>query len=273
MKKGMMLMGAAVLAGGFMVSTASAHPLWMLPSEFNLSTEESFWITVDATASHGVFSFDKPIGLDNVSIYGPENDRRRIGPYYKGQRRSVFDLEIAEQGTYKVELKTPVRYMTSYVVGERDTRRRMMATKIEAASQIPDDAREVTTTMAQNISVFYVTQGAPSTAVLEPTGEGFELHALTHPSDVVVGEAAQFRFTYNGEPISEMDVEVVPFGTPYRDSRLQTDLVSDADGTVSYTPALAGPHLLSANLRLAQESVLADQVGVNFLLSFEALSQ
>jgi uncharacterized GH25 family protein len=265
--------GAAAITMALASAGAVAHPLWMLPSEFNLSTDEGHWITVDATASHGVFSFDKPISLNSVTIYRPAGERQRMGSYFKGERRSVFDLQLNDQGTYKVELKTPERYMTRFVVGGRDTQRRIMANKQEAASQLPDDARDVVTMAMQNISVFYVSQKAPTRNVLEVTGEGFEMDAITHPSDIVVGEPATFRFTFNGEPLVETPVEVVPHGTAYRSSRLQTDLVTDAEGRVSFTPELAGPHLLSANARFAGDGVLADEVGVNFLFSFEAIPE
>ncbi|MFN3881281.1 MAG: DUF4198 domain-containing protein [Nitrincola lacisaponensis] len=252
---------------------AQAHPMWMLPSEFNLSTDEGHWITVDATASHGVFSFDKPISLANVTIYRPAGERQRMGSYFKGERRSVFDLQLNDQGTYKVELKTPERYMTRFVVGGRDTQRRIMANKLEAASQLPDEAREVVTMAMQNISVFYVSQKAPTRTVLEVTGEGFEMDAITHPSDIVVGEPASFRFTYNGEPLVDTAIEVVPHGTAYRSSRQQVDLQTDSDGRVSFVPEMAGPHLLTANARFMGDGVLADEVGVNFLFSFEAIPQ
>lgn len=264
-------MAAITLA---LVSTHTfAHPMWMLPSEFNLSTDEGHWITVDATASHGVFSFDKPVSLNNVTVYRPAGERQRMGPYYKGQRRSVFDLQLNDLGTYKVELKAPERFVTRYVVGGRDTQRRIMASKQEAKDQLPEGARDVITTAMQNISVFYVSQKTPTRTVLEITGEGFEMDAITHPSDIVVGEPATFRFTFNGEPLADASLEVVPHGTAYRSSRQQLDLVTDADGRVSFTPDIAGPHLLSANLRFNGDGVLADQRAINYLFSFEAIPE
>ena len=260
---------AAALSAALLAPTVQSHPVWMLPSEFNLSTEEAFWITVDATAAHGVFSFDKPIGLDNVSIYGPEGDRSRIGPYFKGQRRSVFDLQLEAPGTYKVEMRAQPRYMTTYVIGERNTSRRAFGSKLEV--ELPEGAREVRTTQVQTITGFYVTHRTPSTKVLETTGEGFELHALTHPSDVAQGEEARFKFTYDGKPAAGMKVELVPHGTAWRDSRQQMDLESDAEGVVRFTPQVTGPHLLTASLRMDIDSPLADAAGVNYLLTFEVL--
>ncbi|RAU17529.1 DUF4198 domain-containing protein [Nitrincola tibetensis] len=273
MSKAKKLLGAAALSVGLIAGHAAAHPMWMLPSEFNLSTDEGHWITVDATASHGVFSFDKPLGVDNVAIYRPGGERERVGPYFKGQRRSVFDVQLNEQGTYKVELVTPVRYMTSYVVGGRDTARRIMGNKLEIASQLPEDARDVRTTMVQNIIQFYVTQKAPTRIVLEPTGQGFELNAITHPSDIVIGEEASFKFTFNGEPVADLDVEVVPGGTAWRSSRMQMDLKTDSEGVLRFTPEKTGPHLLSTNMRRSIDSPLADQAGVTYMLSFEVIPE
>ncbi len=254
-------------------TSASAHPVWMLPSEFNVSSDTAHWVTVDGTASHGVFSFDKPIGLDNVTVYDPVGNPARIGPYYKGQRRSVFDLALSEVGTYKVELRNPPRYVTTYTIGKRNTERRIMANKQEAAAQVPVKAQGVTTYAMQNISAFYVTRNTPSDTVLKSSGQGLELQPLTHPSDVVVGEAARFRLTFDGQPLAERKVEVVGHGTQWRDGRQQQDLVSDQDGVVAFTPAQRGPHLLSANIEQVSRSPLADKVEINYLLTFEVLPQ
>lgn len=264
-------LGAAALSLALLAPSVQAHPLWMLPSEFNLSTEDAFWITVDASAAHGVFTFDKAVGLDNVSIYTPTGDRQRMGPYLKGKRRSVFDLEINTDGTYKVELSSPQRYVTTYEIGARNTKRRIFANKQEA--EIPEGAKNVTTTVMQTLSTFYVTQRAPSNKVLEVTGKGFELHPLTHPSDVVAKEQSRFKFTFDGEPLANMAVEITSHGTAWRDSRDQMDLKTDKNGVVTFKPTVAGPHLLMTSMRKAIDSPLADSAGVNYHLTFEVLSQ
>lgn len=264
-------LGAAVLSLALLAPSVQAHPLWMLPSEFNLSTEESFWITVDATAAHGVFTFDKPLGLDSVSIYKPNGDRQRMGPYFKGKRRSVFDLEIDTAGTYKIELSGQQRYVTTYEIGARNTSRRIFANKQEA--EIPEGAKNVKTTAVQTLSAFYVTQGAPSNKVLEATGKGFELHPLTHPSDVVAKENARFKFTFDGEPLANLDIEITPHGTAWRNSREQMNLKTDKNGVVTFKPTVVGPHLLMTSMRKNVNSPLADAAGVNYHLTFEVLSQ
>jgi len=263
--------GWALLA--LLTASATAHPVWMLPSEFNVSSDKLHWITVDGTASHGVFSFDKPIGLENVTVYDPAGNPGGTGPYYKGQRRSVFDLALSEAGTYKVELRNPPRYITTYTIGKRKTERRIMANKQEAATQVPAKAEGVTTYAVQNVSAFYVTRNTPSDTVLNSTGQGVELQPLTHPSDVVVGEAARFRLTFDGQPLAERKVEVVGHGTQWRDGRQQQNLVSDKEGVITVVPVKTGPHLLSISVEQESKSLMADKVAVNYLLTFEVLPQ
>lgn len=267
---------AVALSSAFMATNVQAHSLWMLPGEFNLSTEESTWITVDATASNSVFAVDKPIALDQVSIYSADGKRHRIGSYFKGKRRSVFDFEIDQEGTYKVELRPQVRYMTFYEMGEKNTRKRIFANKQEA--EVPKGAKNVKTIAVQSIAGFYVTQKAPSDKVLETTGKGFELHALTHPSDIVEQEESRFKFTYNGKPVANTTVEITPHGTAWRSAREEMELTTDKEGVVTFTPEKIGPHLLIISMRKDIDkddanSVLADSMSVNYHLTFEVLPQ
>nr|WP_252973493.1 DUF4198 domain-containing protein [Vibrio navarrensis] len=61
-----LLLLAALTSGA-----ASAHPRWLLPSEFSISSQEGDWITTDATASHGTFVFDKPLSVDSGYVLTP----------------------------------------------------------------------------------------------------------------------------------------------------------------------------------------------------------
>lgn len=267
---------AVSLASVFATAQAQAHSLWMLPSEFNLSTDENTWVTVDATASNSVFAVDKPLGLDKVSIYSPDGKKHRIGSYFKGQRRSVFDFEIASEGTYKVELRPDQRYMTLFEMGEKNQRKRIFGNKLQVS--IPKGAKNVRTVAMQSIAGFYVTQKGPSNTVLETTGKGFELHALTHPSDIVEQEESLFKFTYNGKPVANTKVDITPHGTVWRNAREEMELMTNENGVVGFTPNKVGPHLLIISMRTDidkkdSRSALADSMGVNYHLTFEVLPQ
>ena len=108
---------------------------------------------------------------------------------------------------------------------------------------------------------------------LEATGKGFELHPLTHPSDVVAKENARFKFTFDGEPLANLDIEITPHGTAWRNSRNPMNLKTDKNGVVTFKPTVVGPHLLMTSMRKDINSPLADAAGVNYHLTFEVLPQ
>lgn len=254
-------------------SLVQAHPVWMLPSEFNVSASEAWWITVDASVSHSVFHPDGPIGLDTLQITTPKGERLPSVPFAKGKRRSVFDLQLSDEGTYLAELRLPVRYVTTYQQGARNTVRRMLGLKQALQAQIPEGAREVKTTAYHIVSRFYVTRKAPTRTVMLPTGKGIELLPVTHPADIVVGEPAIFRLTRDGQPLAGVEIELVPHGTYYRNDRRQTLLKTDAAGEVRFVPAMMGPHLMTVPVEVASTNPQVDAESMLFYLSFEALGQ
>lgn len=267
---------AALSAGllcGTLSMTAQAHPLWVLPAEFNVSGDESTWVTFDASASHTVFGFDKGVSLGDVQIYSPDGDRNRLNSFFKGHRRSVFDLLLDQDGTYKISLQRRPFYFTSYKAGNRDKPKRMMANKMEAAGQLPDNAREVKTMLIDMSSVAFVTRNAPTDDVFKATGKGFELQPVTHPNDIVAGEEVVFQTLVDGKPVAGVEFEITPGGTQYRDERRSLELVSDAQGRVSFTPQLPGPWLLMADHSMPTDSPMADSVEARRFVTFEVIPE
>lgn len=265
------IMISAVLFSGVFATASQAHPLWILPSEFSTSGEDDTWLTFDVTASHTVFGFDKGVGLETVRVFSPDGDTNRLGSYFKGHRRSVFDLQLAQDGTYKVFAQRPKFYFTSYKAGKRDTPKRMMADKVEAKKRLPENARDINTMLIDMSSVVYVTRNAPTDEVYKPTGKGLELNPITHPNDIVQGEAVEFEFLLNGKPQAGVEVEITPGGTRYRNERNSIEITTSESGRVVFTPQQAGPWLLSANYTAPSESPLADTVEAIRYLTFEVI--
>lgn len=252
-----------------------AHPVWIMPSEFSLSTEkdQGEWITVDVTASHTYFGYDKSVALDSFFVLAPDGDRSSIGSYFKGHRRSVFDHYIDQSGTYKIEGKRPLFYFTSYKSGKRDTPKRMFANKEDAKNRLPKNARDVSTLLIDLKTVTYVTNNAPTDDVIEPKGKGLELKPITHPNDIVVGEEVEFVMLLDGKPVSDVEAEVTPAGTKYRSERGAIEFKTSDDGKIVFTPMQAGPWLFGADLKSPVDSPLADyQLSIRFM-SFEVLPE
>ncbi len=250
-------------------SVANAHPMWLLPHEYNLSGEKAEWITVDASASHTIFSPDKALGLDRLSIYTPEGGKQRLGSYYKGQRRSVFDLEIDQPGTWKLELARPTVYFTFYT-NKRGATKRIFADKQAAASQLPDGAQDVVTKQFNVSAVSYITWQAPDKKVLELTGKGLELAGPTHPSDVVAGDEVSFQFFVDGKPAEGVEVELTPNSTKYRNDRMMQKLKTDSNGMLTFTPEIVGPWYLAAKIEHDRKSDRADIESSLLYMTFDA---
>ncbi|WP_083704760.1 DUF4198 domain-containing protein [Motiliproteus sp. MSK22-1] len=270
------MLKAAALGGSLLFASLAtitqAHPLWILPSDFNFSGDERSWVTFDVSASHRVFAYDKGVGLETVQIVSPDGDRNYLGNYFKGHRRSVFDLLLDQNGTYKVFAQRPRFYFTSYKSGKRDTPKRMMADKVAAQQKLPKNAREVNTKLIDLSSVVYITRNAPTDSAYQPTGKGLELNPITHPNDIVQGEELVIEILLNGKPAAGVNVEITPGGTRYRDERNHIQIVTDKTGRVLFTPEQAGPWLISASQSMPSESPLADTIEAIRYLTFEVIA-
>lgn len=267
------VVAAGLSLGMLFTAPVQAHPLWILPSEFNSSTEEAEWLTFDVSASHTVFGFDKGVPLNTIRVISPDGDRNYLGSYFKGHRRSVFDYKFDQDGTYRVQGQRPPFFFTSYKSGKRDTPKRMMADSQEAKQRLPKNARDVKTMLIDVTSTVYVTRNGPTDVVFQPKGKGFELTPITHPNDIAQNELTSFEVLLDGQPVAGAEVEVTPGGTRYRNARNSIELVTDETGRIEFTPAQAGPWLMSATLTAVDESPLADEKISTRFLTFEVIAE
>lgn len=262
---------ASVMAMGLAaVTTAQAHPRWVLPSHFTVSKEGGDWLTFDVTASHGTFVFDKPAGSEQAFVIMPDGRFERPNFVVRGKRRSMFDFYFEEEGTHKVAINNQPSYYTQYKAGRRDTVKWAKASKADRASVIPEKARDVVTQLSYTRAESYVTVGMPTEKALEIEGKLLEMKPLTHPSDIIEGEEVIFQFFFNGEPQQGVTAEITREGTLYRNHQEQIDVVSDKDGKITFTPEVAGRYLMKANYKgELKNDPLADKASANVHLTFE----
>ncbi|WP_447472438.1 DUF4198 domain-containing protein [Vibrio harveyi] len=262
---------ASVMAMGLAAATtAQAHPRWVLPSHFTVSKEGGDWLTFDVTASHGTFVFDKPAGSDQAFVIMPDGRSERPNFVVRGKRRSMFDFYFEEEGTHKVAINNQPSYYTQYKAGRRDTVKWARASKADRASVIPEKARDVVTQLSYTRAESYVTVGMPTEKALEIEGKLLEMKPITHPSDIIEGEAVTFQFFFNGEPQQGVTAEITLEGTLYRNHQEQMDVVSDKEGKITFTPEVAGRYLMKANYKgELKNDPLADKASVNVHLTFE----
>jgi len=255
----------------FSFNIAQAHPVWILPNEFSISSDKPEWVTIDVTASNVLFNFDHSIGLEPVHIYSPDGKKQPVSSYFKGHHRSVFDLQLSQNGTYKVELKRPPFFFTSYKVPGKNSPQRLMANKTQATKQLPADAQEVKTLLIHLSSATYITNNQPSEQVFKPTGEGLELQPLTHPNDIVRGEEAEWKLLLDGQAAANLTVELTPGGTHYRNDRNTLRIPTDSEGKFSFTPEQASPWLLFTSVNQPTDNPQADGKYLMLYMTFEVM--
>ena len=239
---------AAALFAGLLASPSTAHRQWLLPSATVLSGDKA-WVTVDAAVSNDLFYFEHvPLRLDNMKVWQPDGTPGKLQNGATGRYRSVFDVELSQQGTWKIATSM-AGIMGSYKQGGEVKRLPRGVAAADIAKLIPADATDVELTENSSRNEIFVTAGAPTTTVLKTSGKGLEVEWLTHPNDLISGETAKFRFLADGKPAAGIEVEVVPGGIRYRDKLNDRALKTDANGVLTLDFPTPGMYWLEAQLQ------------------------
>lgn len=240
----------AVLAALAVPLSAQAHRAWLAPTSTVLSGNDA-WVGFDAAMSNGVFIADHAaMRLDGLIITGPDGQTVPAENMHRARYRASFDLHLTRPGTYRVANVmngVTVSYMQD---GEQ---KRWRGTEAEMSAHVPADATEVSASRSSNRIETFVTLGAPNEIALAPTGEGIELVPVTHPNDLVAGEAASFRLLHDGKPAGDLEVTVARGGTRYRDNPEEMTVRTDADGIFTVTWLEPGMYWLNASVRTPAE--------------------
>jgi uncharacterized GH25 family protein len=212
---------------------AIAHRMWLLPSSTVVSGIDN-WVTVDAAVSNDLFYFDHQPLRAMPTVTQPDGTEGKVENHNVGRYRATFDVHLTQQGTYRIGVLNQGVFGSYKLNGEtkmipRGTR------PDQLASVIPAGATDVNTSESYARNEIFVTQGAPTNTIFKASGKGLELVPVTHPNDLVAGEAATFQFLLDGKPAAGMFVTAIPGGIRYRDSLKQMDLKTDAQGKVAIT--------------------------------------
>jgi uncharacterized GH25 family protein len=120
----------------------------------------------------------------------------------------------------------------------------------------------------------FVTAGKPTDTALKPTGVGIELVPVTHPNDLFAGEKADFKFLIDGQPAADLEIEIVPGGSRYRDRQNEIKLKTDKDGAFSVTWPEAGMYWIEAGAQDEKATIApAKKRRLMYTATFEVLPQ
>ena len=259
---------AAALALG-VAPAAFAHKTWLQPSQ-TVFSEKGAWMTVDAAVSNDLFYFNHvPLPLERVQVTAPDGSRVEPQNGATGKLRSVFDLELLQEGTYKVAMVNQGMFARYTLDGEN---KRWRGSPEAFKREIPAGATDVKASESAGRIETFVTVGAPSTTVFKPSGRGLELAPITHPNDLYAGEAAQFQLLLDGKPAAGLEIEIVPGATRYRNQQDEIKLTSDADGKFSVTWPAAGMYWMETSHSDDKTSLPeADERRASYVATFEVL--
>lgn len=244
MKKSLALLTLAAVLTAPMA--AQAHRAWMAPTSTVLSGNDA-WVAFDAGMSNGVFIPDHAaMRMNGLTVTAPDGSVVQPEHLMQGQYRTTFDVHLTQNGTYKVA-NVMNGFMASYTLDGEQKRWRGSAAEFPAA--LPQGATDVRATRTANRIETFVTLNNPTDTVFAPTNEGLELVPVTHPNDLVAGEAATFKLLNDGQPAADLEVTVARGGLRYRDNPEESTVKTGADGTFSITWPEAGMYWLNASVR------------------------
>jgi hypothetical protein len=217
---------------------------------FTVLSGDGAWVTVDAAISNELFYADhNPMRLDAVTVTAPDGSVDKIQNALTGKYRSTFDVQLAKPGTYKIGSATST-VMASWT--QDGQVKRFRGSPDDFAKQVPAGAADLKTIKSFNRNETFVTRDAPTTTVFAPTGKGLELVPVTHPNDLVAGEAATFKFLLDGRPAADLEVTLAPGNSRYRATPGDFKVKTGADGSFKVTFPEAGMYWLNAVARTGE---------------------
>jgi len=232
---------------------AHAHRAWMLPSATVLSGTDP-WVTVDAAISNDLFYFEHhAMPVDDVVILTPDGSTLKPENIGKGEYRTTFDVQLKQQGTYKIAAIRGGGMNASYKVGSETKRWRGDAASF--AKEVPANATDLKVSQNSSRIEVFATLGKPSTSALALTNTGLELQPVTHPTDLIAGEEARFKLMLDGKPAPDLEVTIIPHGIRYRDQLNEIKVKTGADGAFAVTWPNPGMYYLNASIQDNKASV------------------
>ena len=251
--------------------TAAAHKAWLLPSQTVMAGTDP-WITVDAAVSNDLFYFNHvPMPLERLAITAPDGSKVDAQNSATGKYRSVFDVQLKQQGTYRIAM---VNSGLSASWEEDGQPKRWRGTAEKFANEVPRDAKDLKVSQSVGRVETFVTNGSPNDTALKPTGEGIELVPVTHPNDLFAGEEAKFKLQIDGKPAAGLELEIVRGGTRYRNAQDEIKVTTDADGAFSVNWPEAGMYWLETTTQDDRTSLpQAKQRRLSYVATLEVLPQ
>ncbi len=236
--------------GASLAMPAVAHRSWIVPSTTVLAGDDA-WATFDAAISNTLFKPEyHAMRINGLTVLTPGGEQTEVENVFTGKYRTVFDLNLTEPGTYKVVMASSG--LTARWEDENGERRMwpgrgQSPNDAEFDQHVPAEATNLQVSRTSRRMETFLTLGAPSDTVLQPTNQGLELVAITHPNDLYAGEQAEFRLLIDGEPAAGAEIAMAAGGMQFRDSQEEIQFEADDEGRFSISWPHPGMYWLEAS--------------------------
>jgi uncharacterized GH25 family protein len=234
-----------VLVALVRASTGFAHSPYLLPNQFDVTQRDH--VSVQASFAEVFFVPDAVMKADDYHVLQPDGVRVAITPQYS-KDLAVFDVDTKVAGTYRISTGVRTgRAAPAALVGKEWQ-------FLEQGAKGPDGAKVYEMRSITRADV-YVSRGAPTDAVLAPTGKGVEFQLLTHPNNINVGQPATLRVLYDGKPLSGVVLTWQGASAPGAQAMPVVELHSNSHGDVSLPTRQPGVfHVMTRHRFVVSES-------------------
>jgi uncharacterized GH25 family protein len=231
-------------------ATALAHTQWLKPSTFNTALDErAVWVTGQLSMAENAFVTERGLIAKSTLIL-PDGKSLEMTDVYEGKTSSLFDFELTESGTYKIDS----------VIGPRLRKARKPKDPTKKSRPASRTVNRLTT---------YITADAPTDGVIKAEGTWLEIIPVTHPADLVEGEPASFKVLYEGKPLAEQTLTLIVSGGEYQNQKTDKEYLSDSEGIVTVELIKTGVYLIKSSHQIKlkgdpEAKVLRASAGLTF---------
>jgi hypothetical protein len=234
--------------------SASAHYLWLLPSQFELGAQEQ-WITADVAISKTLFRYDAlPMPLEGLAITAPDASMVQPSEPQVRQRRSVFDAKLDQDGVYRVAVHDHALFALYKVQGQL---KKWHGTEQAFKGLLPADAQDVQVSETDTRLEAFVVRNHPGAMAPTPLGKGLEIIPQAALDSFTRGGHSAFVVLLDGKPARDIPVTLVHNAQQADGEANTVKMTTAADGSFVAQWADAGTYLLTAQARDAHPQLKA----------------
>lgn len=245
-----------------------AHTPYMLPNSFSTSSAEK--LTVISSFTEEFFVPDFKVDSEDFHMLLPDGSRVEFANVAFFEQVTVLESPLEKEGTYLLSTgKRLGRKFKMKRVGDGwDYIRRTSENETEEVLE----GVETADFQSQTVAEAYVTKGAPSTEVLNPTGIGLEIVPLTHPSEVYFEEEFNLKIQFNGKVLAGHHLNLFREGGSYEEPKYTQEVISDEEGKITVVLDKPGVYLIMTRYQdIAPEEAETPYRSYTIALTFEAV--